>query len=127
MNIDDNCVDPEVGRLVFRWAVLHGPKQGTPQDPALIEHLKRCAACRGSVRQWTRESEAAELMSKARRIISGNLAPGEQVDEKLKENGEKLFFKSSVENPSTGLLIRVAPDGNITEVGVADRASFDLL
>src|SRR5258708_9403621 len=127
MSIDDNCIGPEVGRLLFRWAVVHGPKQGTPQDPVLIEHLERCIACQGSVRQWTRQSKATELMSEAQRVISGNFAPGERVDEKSKENGEKFLFRSSVENPSTRLLIRVAADGKITEVSVTDRAPFDLL
>jgi len=125
MSMNEKCIDPDVGRLLFRWAMLYGSKQARPQDSILNEHLERCAACRNSVRHWTKQSEAAELLSEARRVVSGNLTPKDRVDEKKKENGERFLFNSSEENPLRGVLIRIAVDGSITDVSVADRASFD--
>lgn len=52
------CVNPDVGRLVFRWSMLHGANEHQPKDGILIEHLQRCSACKQALRDWETNAEA---------------------------------------------------------------------
>jgi hypothetical protein len=126
MSVDQmNCTDPEVGRLLFRWAMLHGQDREGPQDSILAKHLESCAACANSVGLWRQKAEAAMLIAEAERARNRNLLAHENVEEKPLEGGKRILFKFSSEDPLTGLLVVITEEGKIESVSAATRTAFD--
>jgi hypothetical protein len=121
----ENCNDPELGRQIFKWAMLRSGLEQEPSEVALRDHIASCPACGALVGQWKRKAEAGMALAEGDRVLAGDLRPDERVEERQLVDGRALF-KFSHDNPNTGLLLLVGLDGRISSLSAkATRAEFE--
>lgn len=121
----ETCIDPELSRELFRWA-MHPENYGrAPSEKRLSDHLESCAECQALVADWARKARAGRLLVEANRVLEGNLGTGEKV-ESIKTSHRTVIFKYASQHPDSGLLIALDLNGRIESVvASASRADFE--
>ena len=127
-SVDDDlpdCIDSQIGRQVFRWAIARGALESQPADMGLAQHLEHCARCRAYLPEWRTKSAASVLQREIDRTLSGHLEPDESLASRTLSGG-RLLFKYRITDPMNGLLVYVGPHGSILEARArAHRNDFE--
>lgn len=120
-----NCNNPELGRKIFKWAMLRSGLEAMPDEAVLQDHIVSCPGCSALVEQWKYKAEAGRVLAEADRVLAGNLHPNEHIEERQLVDG-RVLFKFSQIDLNAGLLLVMGSDGRISSVNAnATRAEFE--
>lgn len=125
MDSKPTCTDPELGRLVFRWAMMRSGIEPEPSEKTLRDHLATCVRCRGALVEWKTKAGAGRLLIEAERVVGGRLLPDERVDRRVTSTGTALLAYPK-DQPDSGLLITLDRQGRIVSVRAeSTRSDFE--
>lgn len=120
------CTNPDVGRKVFRWAMLRSSVEPEVEEE-VDKHIEECQICSDGIKKWLQKGDTARLMQESDRVLKRRLSEDERIDEKEIASGTALF-RYRLSNPAQGMLIKIDQRGDVTDVlAVAFREEFNAL